>query len=351
MKQRILVLGYFGYKDNLLDGQIIKTRNIFELLQLKSEVYKKIEIFDTHLLKYSNFFFLNMLWKILICNKLVYLPAQNNLKYLFPIIYLLCWLKRCEILYIVVGGWLGEFIKSKRLHRVLLSNIRVILPESDYMRISLITQYGFKNVITFPNFRIHSYIPTLVQNRDQFRIVFMARINKMKGLDYIFNLAEYFSTLSLATRPFSIDFYGPIESADESYFFEQIAKHKQINYRGILQPEDIYKTLNIYDVMVLPTRFFTEGFPGTVLDAYIAGIPVIATRWKHAADFIIQDKTGIIIPFENSQKDFNDAVFKLYNDAGLLKQMKHNAYLQSQQYSSKVAWEILIANNLVNTNK
>lgn len=256
-------------------------------------------------------------------------------------------MKRSEILYFVVGGWLVEYLKTKRLHVTLLSKIRAILTESTDLSNSLKLQYHFKNVITFPNFRMHSFTPTFVQNRDLFRIVFMARINRMKGIDYVFHLAEYFANPSFSKRPVIIDFYGPIEKKDEVYFFQQLDKFENTSYRGVLQPENIYKTLNNYDLMVFPTRYFTEGFPGTVLDAYISGLPVIATHWKHATDFIVHEKTGFIVPFENSEKDFIDAVIKIYQDYKLLIKMKHNAHEQSLKYSSEGAWNILINNNLV----
>lgn len=347
MKKRVLVLGYFGYSNNQLDGQTIKTRNIYELLVLKTGGQVYIDIFDTQNFKHLKFSLFSMLWKIFQCNKLVYLPAHNNLKYLFPIIYVLCWLKRIEILYFVVGGWLVEYLKSKRLHIKLLSKIRAILTESSDMSNSLIAQYRFKNVITFPNFRIHSFTPTFVQNRDLFRIVFMARINRMKGIDYVFHLADYFKNVLFCKKPVIIDFYGPIEIKDKVYFYQQLDKYENISYHGVLQPENIYETLNNYDLMVFPTRYFTEGLPGTVLDAYISGLPIVATHWKHATDFIIHEKTGFIVPFENSEKDFIDAVIKIYEDNDLLLKMKHNAHEQSLKYSSDGAWNILINNNLV----
>ena len=348
MKKRILVLGYFGYFNNQLDGQTVKTRNIYELLLLKISDKISIYIFDTQAFKYSKLSIFNMLWKVCRCNKLVYLPAQNNLKYLFPILYILCWLKRSEILYFVVGGWLVEFLKSKKMHAILLSKIRAILPEGQDLTSALKLNYRFKNVIAFPNFRIQSFTPTFVQNNAIFRIVFMARIMKMKGIDYVFHLAEYFSDPKFTGKPVIIDFYGPVEKDEEEYFFKQLIKFENITYQGVLPPEDIYNTLNNYDLLVFPTRYFTEGLPGTVLDAYISGLPVVATHWKHAADFIIHEKTGLIVPFEKSEKEFTSAVKRLYQDNELLLKMKHNAYQQSRKYSSEGAWNILNNNNLLN---
>jgi glycosyltransferase involved in cell wall biosynthesis len=342
--KRILVLGYFGYINNQLDGQTIKTRNIYELFQLKLSDKNNIEIFDTQLFKYSKFAIINMIWKISRCNKLVYLPAHNNLKYLFPIIYFLCWIKRAEILYFVVGGWLAEFLKHKRFHVKLLSNIRSILTESNELSNSLTKQYQFKNVITFPNFRIHSFNPTFIQNKDQFKIVFMARIMREKGIDYVFQLANYYSTKIPNNASVIIDFYGPIAKEDEEYFKQQVEKYDIISYKGTLQPDEIYKTLNNYDLLVLPTSYPGEGFPGTILDAYISGIPVVVSDWKFLSEFVDHGKSGYLFDLEKAD-EFYYYVEKLHCDNNLLMQMKYNAHKYSEKFSSEKAWDILLKNN------
>jgi len=174
----------------------------------------------------------------------------------------------------------------------------------------------------------------------------MARINRMKGLDYIFHLAEYFNNNSALDKSVIIDLYGPIENRDKEYFFLNLNKHTNVSYKGILPTEEIYETLTKYDLMIFPTRFYTEGFPGTILDSYIAGLPIVSTYWKFAADFIIQGKTGLIVPFEDSKNEFINAVVKLYNDPDLLLTMKLNAYEQSKNYSAENAWDILVKNRL-----
>lgn len=339
MKQSVLVLGHFGYFNDVLNGQTIKTRNIYELLLLKTLGEVKVDLYDTQRFKYSKLSFFNMLFKILRCNKLVYLPAENNLKYLFPIIYCLCWLKRSEIIYFVVGGWLAEFLKHQKIHVMLLSNIQAILTESNSLTDSLKKQYHFKNVLTFPNFRINSFVPSFTENK-VFRIVFMARIMRLKGLDYIFQLANYFSRRPKNNTHIIIDFYGPIEEEDEKYFKEQIEKYEIISYRGVLKPDKIYTTLNEYDLLILPTSYPGEGFPGTILDAYISGIPVVVSDWKYLPEFVDHGKTGFLFDL-GKDDEFYYYVDKLYRDRELLQQMKRNAFEKSKEYSSEYAWEIM----------
>jgi len=341
MRNKILVLGYFGYGTTQFDGQTIKTRNVYELLKLKSNDSEDILYFDTYQFKESVFFLLKMISSILRCNKLVYIPAHNNLKYLFPLIYTICKLKRIEILYIVVGGWLAEYLGNKKLHVFLLSGIRGIFSQSDQLSLKLKDQYHFKNVITFPNFRIHSFFYYLKSDHSHFKIVYMARINRMKGIDSVFRLAKYISETPFLTKPIVIHFYGPIDKSDEDYFFKQVDKSDIITYHGVLPPEIIHETLAEYDLLVLPTRFYTEGFPGTILDAYISSVPVVVTKWKYATEFVDHGKTGLIVPFENGEKDFIDSVMRLYFNQDLLSTMRKNVYERSKQYSSDYAWSIL----------
>lgn len=339
MKKKILVLGYFGFRNNELDGQTIKTRSIYELLISKDKRRFSIEKFDTQKFQYSKVSFFKMLYELLRCNILVYIPAHKNLKYLFPLIYFIGKLKRFQILYFVVGGWLEEYLENKKLHISLLSKIKAILTESNDLTQSLITKYNFNNVRTFPNFRIHSFIPDFLESNGSLNVVFMGRINIMKGIDYVFYLADYLKRE--IDKNITIDFFGPIEKKDEDYFFSELEKYKNCYYKGVLDPEKIYSTLNNYDLMVFPTRYFTEGFPGSVLDAYISGLPVITTHWKHATDFIIDGITGIIVPFENGKDEFVRAVLTLYENKNLLYSMKNSAFEQSKAYSSDLAWGIL----------
>ena len=93
--------------------------------------------------------------------------------------------------------------------------------------------------------------------------------------------------------------------------------------------------------MVLPTSHYTEGFPGTVLDAFIAGIPVIVTEWEYSREFVDDGITGFVVPFENGQDQLNEKVKLLYNDRALLNEMKINAKAEREKYSEDSAWRVI----------
>ena len=202
------------------------------------------------------------------------------------------------------------------------------------------TQLGFENTEMFPNFRFMSEDTQRIETTSNtLRLVFLARVDKKKGYDTIFSFAE---EVENNHYDIIIDFYGPINEEDKEEFLSLVEQHKGVvGYRGVLQQDEVTAYLTNYDVMLLPTTIYTEGFPGSILDAYIAGIPVIATEWKHSHEFVEDQKTGFIIPFGDCQKDFNDKVLSFYNDREMLSRMKILAFQKRLQYSDQTAWSIL----------
>lgn len=334
---KYFVLGYFGYKTNQLDGQTVKTRDLYRLLE-KYIGIGKVDYFDTQNFQYDK----TSVWvllKKLVCSKYVfYLPAHNNLKYIFPIIFVLSKIFRFDILYFVVGGWLVEYLSTKPMHRWMLKRIKGVFTETKLMKKSLESKYAFDNIVKFPNFRFTTFVPTEYHEDGKLKIVFLARINKMKGLDTVFSLASFIERRKINV---SVDFYGPIYEPDRDYFFDELSKFEFVSYKGELQPEQINSTIEKYDVMLLPTHYYTEGLPGSVVDAYMSGIPIIVSKWKHAEEFVINGKTGFIIPFENGLNELISSVMFLYENPSALSDMKKNAYRASTIYHSESAWNII----------
>lgn len=336
---RVLVLGYLGLVSNWVDGQTVKTRDLYRLAQ--EQIGKEnVDYYDTEELRSNKLSIFTMLKKVARCDTLFYLPAQNNLAVFFPVIFLLSIISRVRIHYFVVGGWLREFLTHLPLHRVMLRKIAGIHAETLRLKKELEDFYRFKNVDTFPNFRFFEFNP-IRSKSDKLRIVFMARINKLKGLDWIFELAEYIAKNKLENK-LCITFYGPYYEGDKQYFDENVAKYSFVEYKGVLQPDVIHETLSHYDVMLLPTHYYTEGLPGSVVDAYIAGIPVIVSEWKHSHEFIDDNKSGFIVPFNEGQKQMIDKVMLLVKDRSLLYKMQNYALEKRMMFAPPMLDKFLI---------
>lgn len=337
--KKILIIGYFGYNTNQLDGQTVKTRNIYKLLKEKSH---NVDYFDSQDVRYSKGSLVRLIWQILICKNLIIIPASNMLKLLFPIVFILSKLFNKNVVFIPVGGWLSRYIEDKRAIRLMLSHIRVILPQTYNEVNDLRNKYGFKNVEYFPNFRLSDFVPDIIIHEKNLRLVFFSRIHKMKGLDVVFYIADRIQEDQLSEK-ITIDFYGQINEPDKEYFMNNIAKYDFVNYKGVIEPQNINKTLTNYDILLFPTRYINdEGFPGTILDGYMSGVPVIASNWCHSKEFINNDYCGFICNIDNLDEFYNKIIY-LFNNKEMLLQMKKNAFLQSKEYSGENAYKSIFS--------
>lgn len=342
MKKNILIIGYFGYSDNQLDGQTIKTRDVRRLLELKMGS-GRFKYFDTQSLSRDKFNYFKLLFFLLWSQQLLYLPGKSNLSGLSRLIALLIFFKGLEVYYLVVGGWLSKYLEEKPRLLPLLKKFKYIGVESNTLKSNLKCNFGLQNVGFFPNFRIHDFSPEISISDGKLNLVFMARIMLEKGIDSLFEAANIIDKKALNI---TISFYGPVAEKDKEFFFENISKFGCVYYKGVLDPAEINSEISHYDALVLLTKYEGEGFPGSILDAYISGIPVIVTNWKFLPEFVDEGKTGFVV---NNANDFIDKVIRLSEDNELLLDMKKAALEKSSNYSAESAWEVLKPYLLGNT--
>lgn len=370
MSLKILLLGYFGFTTNKKDGQTVKTRQCLELLQRNTEDVSNLNTFDTEILHAKPWLILNLLWKTVRSDKVIYLPAQNNLYYFFPILYVLSKIFHFDIVYLLIGGWLPVFLEKHPRWVNKLRKIKAIFPENKTLTALLQEKYGLQNVHTMPNFRFvqpfstaesrsqtsldyaeaqkrsaeSQYIPKEpLSNSEEFRLVFMSRIVKEKGIETVFQIADYFSKPETRTKyPVSIDFYGEISSKDKDFFYRMLPHYGLVQYKGVLPPNEITRILCEYDTLILPTRYPTEGVPGAIIDAYMAGIPVIVSDWVYSRDVVEHEKTGYIVSIDSKEvENYIRHIEYLSSHPQELLKMKAAAREQATKYDEKAAWAIL----------
>lgn len=332
-KDSVFIIGAFGYKNNNLGGQTVKTRNIYEVLIKSFDV----KYFDTDDLKYKPYLIFNLLLKSLIHKNIFYVGGQASLKSFFPILILLAKIRRSSIVYVTVGGWLYDFLVTNNgLYVHLIKQCKSVLVETKFLKNNL-ESLGLECVSLIPNFRLFSHYPECTERKDKtIRMVFMARVVKEKGIYLIFDLIEKLK----GKINFTITFYGPLDESDRLEFTNKIkANEGYASYKGALSPDSIHSTLVNFDVLLLPTFHPGEGFPGTIVDAYISGIPVLTTRWKQIPEFIDEGKTGFLIDYDVDQ--LYEKVILLASDSDLLSSMKINVIQKSKEYSAQKGLEAL----------
>lgn len=240
------------------------------------------------------------------------------------IIFLMTLLNIKRNMYLFVSG--GSVDKSlTKTEKSVLSKLKRIYVQGKFLKM-FYERNGLGNIEVLHNFKSLSYRP--IQRRtedDSIKCVFLGRVFTEKGIDTII---DAFSCLQ--EKNINIDIYGSLVNYSPEYF----SKFSNIRYQGFLNLNDKkgYDILAQYDVMVFPTRFEGEGFPGVILDAFIAGLPVVTTDFHVNPEIIMSNKNGLIIPVSDSQA-LADALLKFYNDSSFLNKLRIGAYDSAEHYT------------------
>ena len=99
--------------------------------------------------------------------------------------------------------------------------------------------------------------------------------------------------------------------------------------------------LKNYFLLTFPTKFYTEGVPGTILDAYAAGVPVIASKWESFFDVIEEGKTGIGYEFDN-QKELEKTLEEISSTPRTIIEKKYKCIEKAKEYLPRVAIRSLL---------
>ena len=292
--KKIAIIGHFGLGLNLLNGQTIKTKIVAAELERafgKEEVLKV----DTHggvvsLLKLP----FMLLFSLAKSRNVVILPAQNGLFVIVPLLLIMNMFFQRKIHYVVIGGWMPSLIEKRPVINFFLKKIHQIYVETTVMRDAL-EKRSFSNVVVMPNCKPLNIISGTRINVDKdqvFRLCTFSRVMKQKGIEQAVAAIDKMNQ-RFGPESCCLDIYGQIEPSEEEWFAKLQEKFPQnVTYKGMVPFDESVDVLKNYSALLFPTLFYTEGIPGTIIDAFAAGLPVIASRWASFSDIIDDGKTG-----------------------------------------------------------
>ncbi len=336
---RIGICGHFSLKKELFNGQTIKTKMLASALEAELGANAVIKI-DTHGgIKVLPKVFFKLLTSFIKCQAVIMLPAHNGVKMFAPFLAVFGKLLHCQVLYVVIGGWLPEMTKHHKWLAYFLKKFHGIYVETSSMKAALETQ-GFTNIFVMPNFKNLSILneKDLVYTTDEpFTFCMFSRVMKEKGIEDAINAITQLNTQAGHTVA-TLDIYGQI---DDNYIhrFNQLQQNfpSFIKYEGIIAPDKSVATLKNYFALLFPTYYAGEGFAGTLLDAMAAGIPVIASNWKYNKEIIVEGKTGVLI-----YSDLISEIKKALTHSADFNAMKLLCLQEAHKYTPQVCLGLLL---------
>lgn len=297
-------------------------------LQRFSEVFDQVVTVDTFHWQKRPFLFVELLWTLTFnYGAKVVISCEAMAPIIIKFLYYVR-LKK-EVFYWVIGSGFVERINKGALKPRPFKYLRRIIVQSPAMVESL-NRAGVNNAVYIPNSKPIYNIPPVDHSEGKTRFVFLSRIQAEKGCDLIRNCVQRLNSEGLSEE-FSVDFYG---FKMPGYDFDDAMEGIQnVAYKGILdmKGEEGYKRLSQYDVFLFPTFYAGEGFPGVVIDAYIAGVPLIASDWHFNAEVIADGETGVLIPPQDEESLYSAMKSFVVNKA-IINEMSAACKKRAKQY-------------------
>lgn len=329
MNSKVILIGAINEGNTPTCGETMKNQLFVRRF---GELFDKVITVDTLNWQRRPWVLIKLFLTLLFNRKAkVVISASGASAYLIKFLYHIP-LKK-NVYFWVVGGNLTESVKAGRYHIKALASLKYILVQGQSMVTSL-NALGLTNVKHVPNSKPITFEPAIEPKAEDaaYRFVFLSRVHPQKGIKEICEAATMLNNDGLSNR-FSVDFYGKIEASYEGEFMSLVQSTPNLTYKGFLNltNNDGYQTLSGYDVMLFPTYWGGEGFPGIVIDANMAGLPIIASDWNMNREVIEDGKTGFIIPVHDS-KALADYMKKFINNEIALLPMRKNCVEYVMQY-------------------
>jgi len=339
---KIGICGHFAFGKIMLDGQTIKTKILYNELT-KEFGQKNVLPIDTHGWRRAPFKLLYGCISVFhTCTNIIILPAQNGLKIFVPLFIFLKYFFNIKLHYVVIGGWLPELLQAKQWLLIPLKAFTGIYVETTSMKNKL-DALGFKNIYIVPNFKqlhILKEDELVYKNKPPYEFCTFSRVMKEKGIEDAIAAIKVINEERHLTIC-HLDIYGQVDSNYINKFEEILANAPNyIKYKGEVPFDKSTEVLKNYYALLFPTHFFTEGLPGTIIDAYAAGLPVIASNWENAGEFINDGKTGFIFNVHDIE-GIKHSILKVLQNKNKYKEMKFNCLEQAKIFLPQRALKIL----------
>lgn len=332
--KKVGICGYYGEGSNFEGGQPVKVKQIIRELGIAIGE-NNIQTISTYNWRKTP---IKLLEKCFLLTKksenIIILPASNGVKVFVPLFVFFNYFFNRKIFYIVIGGWLPNLLDKKKWLIKYLKKLDGIFVETKTM-LKRMDDLEFDNVYYMPNFKrltILNESDLVYENNIPFRLCTFSRVMKEKGIEDAINAVIEINELSNRII-YSLDIYGPI---DEKYInrFEEMRLnlHNYISYKGIVDFNNTVEVLKNYYMLLFPTQYDTEGVPGTIIDSYFAGVPVLAAKWQSFSDVIEDGVTGIGFEF----RDYREFLSKLNwcaENSDIINNMKIECLRKAKEYS------------------
>ena len=327
------VLGHLGIGKNLFDGQTVKTREIVDELSRHNEL--TVHCYDTYYMKRNPIKFIKNLMLLFLHNdKVVICLSWNGYHKILPIIVLFNSVFKLEIFDFVIGGSRHLQLNNSKFYCWLENFLTKIYVESPTMEVAY-KNLNLKQTEYLPNFKtlqIVNNVGDCYQSSElPLKVCTFSRICKEKGVEDAIAAVTKVNELNKKVV-YELTIYGKPDSGYKKRFEEiRLNFPSYIKFGGLVPYDETTEVLKKYFLLLFPTYHTGEGFPGTLIDAFTAGLPSVVTDWNCNKEIIEDGKTGFVVPV-NDVNAFAEKMIYCSDHLDEINLMRKNCLTKAKDY-------------------
>lgn len=339
--KKVAVIGHLDWAENHMIGAVVKARNILAQLekQFGSNQVGNVDIYmwrnrKEAVLKGILYAFAHYRNIVLVCSdtSVALMTMFKMLKKVF----------HNKVLYCVVGGNMAELLEDNPKQIGTLSSIDCFFVETQDC-VEGMKKIGIDKVQLCRNFKSITPVSAndlKLEATTPIRFCTFSRVVAEKGITDAINAITEIN-IDAGDMKCILDIYGSVEPAYKTEFEELLKDNPYVTYKGVADSEESVYILKDYYCLLFPTKFHTEGIPGTIIDAYAAGIPVICSNWIRCSQIVTDGVDGIVYPFD----DYNalvKAIKDSMNNPRMVLKLKHGCLESFELYRAEKAIKPLV---------
>ena len=309
-----VVIGQLHFKKNDMIGAVVKTRNIY---------YGLVEKYGDSIISYVDIWggkkrtaavLVEVFRAFSKCDNVILVSSAIKGPFIFYLRLLSKIFKR-NVVYIPIGVRIGGRIAGDLKAKKRLSFCSAFLPESE-QNCTILKDLGFPEVHLLRNFKsvkkLGRCYDSLRADMTEVSLCTFSRVTKEKGItDAILAISK--AQELVPNKRFELHIYGGIDPNYKDEFESLLKDYSFVTYEGSVNAEDAVMTLQKHNVLLFPTRYPDEGIPGTIIDAFAAGIPIISSKWLYFDEIFEDHKTALGYDFLNVDSLVDTLVYAANN--------------------------------------
>ncbi len=350
---RINIIGNNANDNNVTDGGRIKIRLFRDLLEKEN--------YDVHVIELDGWkrnplkLLIEIKKAIKLSERIVIMAGPRGCRLIIPIVNFFNRKKKSHVVFCPLGiGTLDALIKKmskEEAQKFLSGEIEIknkdlemgknlslldyVVVENKALLKRYKSFYNIDNVFVLENFR-----DLVVEKRDYnheipMKVVYYSRVKNYKGIFDLINAVKAINKKS-NEREILLDIYGDIQLSEEEnkIFFSLL--DDEIKYNGVTSQDESIALLKRYDLFCLPTKYYGEGTSGALVEAMIAGTPVLVSSYSQVKELVSNGDSGLIFDFdsiESLQKNLENAI--ALHKEGLLERIGISGQIFAEKYTYK----------------